>query len=136
MSGCIFCKIIKGDIPSTKVYEDDECIAFLDINPVNKGHTLIVPKKHAEIVTDMSKSEFSKLMEKVHKIAKAIKKSVNPDGFNIYINNHPAAGQEVPHVHVHIIPRDEGDSKIKPWTHGKYEEKEMDRFQDMIKKGL
>ncbi|AKB86090.1 HIT family protein [Methanococcoides methylutens] len=106
---CLFCNIIKGDIPSYKVYEDETAYAFLDINPCSKGHTVVVPKTHYENFTEMPAEEAAGLFATVRMIARLVEDAVSADGSNIGLNNKPAAGQAVPHVHVHIIPRFEGD---------------------------
>lgn len=105
MSDCIFCKIISGDIQSVKVYEDAEFTAFLDINPVQPGHTLVVPKAHFARFDDTPSEVIAKLYQVVHKVAPAVAKAVDAEGFNASLNNGLAAGQEVFHTHVHIIPR-------------------------------
>lgn len=102
---CVFCKIISEEIPAHKVYEDDECIAFLDIEPVNLGHTLVVPKKHAEDVLASSDPDVEHLFRTVKRIGRAMIISGLGDGFNIGVNTGSAAGQVIPHTHVHVIPR-------------------------------
>lgn len=106
---CLFCNIISGEVPSSKVYEDEMVYAFLDIAPSSNGHTLIMPKKHVERFNDMSPDDAALFFKSVNKIAKAVEKGVSADGSNIGLNNGKAAGQEVPHVHIHLIPRYEGD---------------------------
>jgi len=109
MDNCIFCKIIKREIPAKIVYEDDFSIAFLDIGPCTEGHTVVIPKQHFEKFTDMEEKDAGNLFASVKKVAKAVEKALNIQASNIGLNNGKAAGQEVPHVHVHIIPRKEGD---------------------------
>ncbi len=128
---CIFCKIVKGEIPSSKVYEDEDVFAFLDIGPVHKGHTLVIPKKHFETILDIPENELKELILAIKKIANAVEKGVNADGFVITMSNRKAAGQVVPHVHFHIIPRFENDG-LKFWPQGKYEEGEMEEFKNKI----
>ncbi|UGV41961.1 HIT family protein [Methanococcoides orientis] len=106
---CLFCNIIKGDIPSYKVYEDETAYAFLDINPCSRGHTVVVPKTHYENFTDMPAEEVGTLFATVRMIARLVEDAVSADGSNIGLNNKAAAGQLVPHVHIHIIPRFEED---------------------------
>jgi len=106
---CLFCKIVSGEIPSHKVYEDEFVYAFLDIYPCSEGHTIVLPKKHIPRFTEMEKSDASSLFESVNRISKAVEKTLNAPGLNIGINNGEVAGQTVPHVHVHIIPRAEDD---------------------------
>ncbi|MFW0838110.1 MAG: HIT family protein [Candidatus Komeilibacteria bacterium] len=116
---CIFCKIVAGEIPSYKVYEDDNVLAFLDIAPCNPGHTLVIPKQHYKNIEDASEEILAQLMSGVKKVGMAIKEKLGYGGYNIMENNDPIAGQEVPHLHWHIIPRKEGDG-YKLWQHGKY----------------
>jgi histidine triad (HIT) family protein len=106
---CIFCGIVRGDIPSVKVYEDDRTFAFMDINPLNEGHLLIIPKTHAATIHEMSEADFAAVMSVTHKLAAAVKKTLNPDGINLMQLNGEAANQVVPHLHVHIVPRWSGD---------------------------
>ena len=105
MDECLFCKIINGEIPSEKVYEDANHIAFLDINPRNPGHTLVVPKKHYETILEMSDSEMSNIMLIVKKLAAAVKNGLKADGISLGQSNGRSAGQVIPHVHFHVIPR-------------------------------
>ena len=106
---CIFCAIAAGEIPSFKVYEDEQALAYLDINPFAKGHTLVIPKKHAKGLLDTDDEELGDLVVKVKKIAAHVALTLGCDGFNILQNNGAAAGQTVRHVHFHIIPRWNGD---------------------------
>jgi histidine triad (HIT) family protein len=105
MEECIFCKIVSGQIPSEKVYEDSDVIAFLDINPRNIGHTLVLPKKHYHTIMEMSDRDVSNLFLAVKKVANAVKEAVKAYGISINQSNEKAAGQLIPHVHVHVIPR-------------------------------
>lgn len=109
MSDCIFCKISEGVIPSHKIYEDDYALAFLDIFPHAKGHTVIIPKKHFASLDDIGLEEWNFLMSAVYKVAKKVEEVLKPDGMNIAMNNKPVAGQAVPHMHWHIFPRYDGD---------------------------
>ena len=109
MVDCIFCKIVKGEIPSHKVYEDDATLAFLDINPISDGHTLVIPKQHFENLLDTSEEDVKAVAVSVKKIVKAAKEALNCDGINILQANFAASGQSVFHYHVHIVPRKEGD---------------------------
>lgn len=105
MSDCIFCKIIEGEIPAAKVYEDEHVIAFMDIMQVTKGHTLVIPKVHKEDVFELTPDLSRHLFEVVTKIAKSVKETFNPDGLNLVNNNGKEAGQTVFHYHMHIVPR-------------------------------
>lgn len=117
---CIFCKIINGEIPSAKVYEDDQVYAFLDISQVTKGHTLVIPKTHTKNIYETPPEVASTLFARVPKIANSIKEVYRPIGMNVLNNNEAAAEQSVFHLHIHIIPRyGEGDGYDLGWTtHG------------------
>ena len=106
---CVFCKIIKGEIPSKKIYEDDDVLAILDISLATLGHTLVLPKKHYENLFSIENNDYLKVMEKVKMLAKAITSALNASGCNILNNCGELAGQSVMHFHVHIIPRYEND---------------------------
>lgn len=108
MENCIFCKIIDGEIPSLKIYEDEYVYAFLDINPSTKGHTLVIPKKHVIDIYDMDEETAAKTFAAVPKIANAIKEAFNPIGLNI-VNNNQQPHQVVFHYHIHLIPRYNND---------------------------
>lgn len=106
---CVFCKIIKGEIPSKKIYEDDDVLAILDISQATLGHTLVLPKKHYENLFSIENNDYLKVMDKVKMLAKAITSALNASGCNILNNCGELAGQSVMHFHVHIIPRYEND---------------------------
>lgn len=103
---CVFCKIVEGEIPSYKVYEDENVFAFLDANPVSKGHTLVVPKTHVENIHQAKGMEY--MWAALVKVSKAVKSAFNPAGLNIDQNNGEVAGQEVFHLHFHVTPRYDG----------------------------
>lgn len=105
MSDCIFCKIINGEIPSAKVYEDEHVLAFLDISPVTKGHTLLIPKVHKENIFELTSEVAERLFSVAPKIANAIKQTYQPVGMNLINNNGEKADQSVFHFHLHFIPR-------------------------------
>ncbi|MBI5456710.1 HIT family protein [Candidatus Kaiserbacteria bacterium] len=122
MPDCLFCKIIRGELPTNKIYEDEKTFAFLDINPVNPGHTLVVPKKHAVDVFEIDEEEWNAVMGAVKKISLAVEKALQPTGINLGMNNKSGAGQVVFHAHVHIMPRFQNDGhelwKGKPYGAG------------------
>ena len=119
---CLFCKIIAGEIPGTKVYEDDEILAILDIAQTTKGHTLVMPKKHYENMLEMPQEEFSRLMAKAQELSRKIVASLDANGMNLLINTKEAAGQTIPHIHVHLIPRyDENDSIQIAFSENQYD---------------
>ena len=110
MSECIFCKIVKGETPNYTVYEDENVLAFLDIYPHAKGHAVVIPKIHAETYFDLNEELLGKFSLGVKRAMEKIEKTLQPDGFNVGWNQDEVAGQVVPHLHVHIIPRYKGDS--------------------------
>ena len=132
---CIFCKIIKGEIPCDKIYEDANTIAFLDINPVNKGHTLVVPKKHFETIFDTSNDTLAELTKAVKIVSSAVLDGAEADGINLGVNNLKAAGQLVPHVHFHVIPRFNGDG-LRHWPGKKLSDSEMKDISKKIKRTM
>ncbi len=119
MSDCIFCKIINGEIPCSKVYEDEHVLAFLDLSQVTKGHTLVIPKVHKENIYELTPEIAGNLFKAVPKIAAAIKEAYNPIGLNTLNNNGEHAGQSVFHFHMHLLPRyGKGDGFGAVWeTH-------------------
>lgn len=132
---CVFCKIVAGEIPATKIYEDENALAFLDIAPVNPGHTLVIPKKHSENLEDIAEADLCSIIKTVKKIGKAVKNSISPAGYNVGLNNGSGSGQLVPHLHFHVMPRQAGDGH-KLWSQGKYEEGEAERVAEKIKTSL
>ena len=110
---CVFCDIIAGNIPSKKVYEDDEVLAILDISQTTKGHTLVMPKKHYDNFLQMPTDEYDSLMEKTQAVSKKLMRNLEAKGCNILINTNEVAGQSVMHTHVHIIPRYDFSDSIK-----------------------
>lgn len=136
---CIFCKILKGDIPSVKVYEDDDVYAFLDISQVTKGHTLIIPKTHVKNIYETSETIASKLFARVPKVANAIKKAFNPQGMNLVNNNEAFADQSVFHLHIHLIPRyDNTDGYASKWiTHqNEYDTSKLQEIAQAIESNI
>lgn len=106
---CIFCQIVDGEIPSHTVYEDETVFAFLDANPLAPGHTLVIPKNHYERLNDVPEDAAADLYAAVHELVPAAEAAVDAPASTVAFNNGEAAGQEVPHVHAHIVPRTEGD---------------------------
>ncbi len=139
MSDCIFCKIINGEIPSAKVFENEHVYAFLDISQVTKGHTLVVPKVHKENIYELTPDIASKLFEVVPQIANSIKEQFEPVGMNLLNNNGEKAGQSVFHYHMHIIPRyGKGDGFGAVWKDhsGQYSSEQLQEIAASIQKGL
>lgn len=114
MKDCIFCKIVKGEIDSEKVHETENVFCFLDANPRSMGHTLVIPKKHFNGLSDLDEDLIAELFTVVKKVEEILESSINPDAFTIGINEGKEAGQEIPHLHVNIIPRfkDDGGKSI------------------------
>ena len=130
---CVFCEIVKGNIPSIKVYEDDDYLAILDISQTTKGHTLVMPKKHYENILEMPTNEAGRLMEISQCLANKIVKSLNAKGCNILNNINAVAGQSVMHAHIHIIPRyDENDSIKIEFKENKFD---LDEILTQISQG-
>ncbi len=115
---CIFCKIVAGDIPSHKVYEDDATFAFLDISPASRGHTLVIPKQHTADLFNVPTHSLEAVGRTTQHIARQLQQVVQCDGLNVVQNNGSAAGQTVFHYHVHVIPRWQGDQAIGGWNPG------------------
>lgn len=139
MDNCIFCKIASGDIPSVRVFENDDIVVFLDISQVTKGHTLIIPKKHANDVFELSETDITSIYRYVPKIAKAITETFHAKGINIINNNGEAAGQTVFHYHIHLIPRygeEDGFRAIFTNHMDKYSKEDLEIISDRIKKNL
>ncbi len=111
--GCIFCKIVRGEVPCEKIYENENFIAILDINPYVEGHSLLISKKHFETALDLPLSLGAELLDCIKKTSLKLIEKFKAEGFNIIQSNYPVAQQEVPHVHFHILPRKKGDGELK-----------------------
>lgn len=109
MNTCIFCRIVRGELSAHKVYEDSETLAFLDIYPMTDGHTLVIPKQHAERLSELPPELVGKLFQTVQRVSAQIVRALGAPALNVGFNDGRAAGQAVPHLHVHIIPRFPGD---------------------------
>ena len=128
---CIFCKIVNSDLPSYKVFEDDRVFAFLDILPIHPGHSIVVPKSHAADVENVSTEDFSAMAVIVKKIGRAMMEGLGVKGYSVLLDNKSAANQHVPHVHFHVVPREEGDG-LGRWPQGGYNEGEAQEYLDKI----
>jgi histidine triad (HIT) family protein len=134
---CVFCAIIRGQSPVAKVYEDDTFLAFMDKYPITSGHTLVLPKYHYGDLFQMTDTEVGNMYRVVHTIASAVFNATGAQGLNTGQNNGKAANQIVPHVHVHIIPRYEKDSRDGKWPSRKVTDyKELEELATRIKKNL
>ncbi len=109
---CVFCKMVKGEIPVEKIYENDNFFSFPDANPIVEGHTLVIPKKHFKTFLDLPNTLGTELIECIKKTTMNLMDKYKANGFNVVTNNFPSAGQVVHHLHFHIIPRKEKDGKI------------------------
>jgi histidine triad (HIT) family protein len=132
MTDCIFCKIVQGQIPSTKLFETDKVYAFLSIQPVNSGHALIVHKHHHSDIFDTPEEDMKDLAAGAKRIAVALKDALKIDGVNIGMNNGAAAGQVIFHAHLHVIPRLMNDG-FKHWQHKDAKPEELKQVADKIK---
>ena len=134
---CIFCKIVRGELPSTKLYEDAQVLAFMDIGPIVKGHVLVIPKQHFDPLTATPPDLLGKVMTVVQKVVKAQMNGLKADGVNVHQSNGAVAGQVVPHVHFHVIPRFATDGHKWNWAAKKYESvEEMQKLAQAIKSGM
>lgn len=133
----IFEKIINREIPATIVYEDEDTLAFMDIGPIIKGHTLVIPKACYNLITEMPDAILGKMIRVAKQIAAAQIKGLGADGVNIIQNNGAASGQEVPHFHIHVIPRFTNDGHRWNWAAKKYDSlDEMEQLAKKIREGL
>ncbi len=131
---CIFCKIVAGEIPACKILEDDVALAFMDIGPVAEGHVLLIPKEHYETISDIPEEPAAAILKKLPQLVAAVQTATGSEGVNVLQNNGTVAGQLVPHVHFHIIPRNPGDKFEYNWPVGEYPEGKMPELADKIKK--
>lgn len=135
MSDCIFCRIVRGELPSYKVFEDERVLAFLDIHPVNPGHTLVIPKNHSLNIFEVSSEDWSAVTEAARVLSGVIEKTLGAKGVNLMMNNREHAGQLVDHTHVHIIPRFTDDNH-RQWAHSSYKDGEAENISDKIRTAL
>jgi histidine triad (HIT) family protein len=133
---CIFCKIIRGEIPSSKLYEDENCLAILDINPVAFGHTLVISRRHYPEFLDAPPEAMTEFMKTGYKVIGAVVKGTGAEGYNLLVNNNRCAGQVIPHLHLHVIPRKNGDGLRFEWNPRPYPEGEMEKIAKAIKASL
>ena len=115
MSDCVFCKIVAGQIPSTKVHEDESTLAFMDIGEVNPGHVLVTVKPHVENIYGLDNALAAAVFQTAARVARALKKAYSPEGVTLYQANGPAAGQTVYHFHLHLVPRYAQDGMRLTW---------------------
>ena len=132
----IFTRIVNGEIPAAKVYEDADTLAFLDINPASRGHTLVICKAEIATLTELSDAQLIATARTTQRVTAALQHALNPDGINIMQNNGAAAGQTVFHYHVHIIPRWENDGVVEFWQHRSIDKDVMETIADAIKRAM
>jgi histidine triad (HIT) family protein len=113
---CLFCGIVKDDIEASLVYEDELTLAFMNLRQGNPGHVLVIPKAHIETIDELDMELASALFRTVVKVAQGIKLALHPDGMNVWQSNGPAAGQEIPHIHFHLFPRELNDNRVRFYT--------------------
>ena len=133
MSQCIFCMIANHDIPGKVLYEDDQCMAFLDLSQATDGHTLVIPKKHFDNVLECDVETLSHLMEVTQKVAKHIQEKMGAKGFNIITNMNEVAGQSVHHFHIHIIPRYQEKEGFQPQYTDRSDSVDLEAIYEKLK---
>ena len=135
MQNCIFCKIVKGELPAFVVFEDDCILAFLDINPLAQGHTLVIPKKHYENIFDIDEETLQRIIVAAQKIAQKMKKVLSAEGVNVINASGKTAEQSVPHFHLHLIPRKRGDKiDMNAWWQTKTKKITEERLKELTLK--
>ncbi len=134
--GCVFCRIIRGELPAVKVYESDLVVAFLDIYPINPGHTLVVPKRHVERLEELRDEEARELVQAAARLAPAIVRAVRAEGYNLIMNIGRAAGQEIEHLHLHIVPRFSDDNCRFNCRRLKLSQEELERLGAAIREAF
>lgn len=133
---CIFCKIVAGEIPCWKLYEDDDVLAFLDVGPISEGHCLVVPKEHYETIDRTPGDVAAACMRVVPGLSRAVMDSTDAEGWNVKQNNGRVAGQSVDHMHIHIIPRRPNDGLSQPWPAGNLDDATAKRLHASITQKL
>ena len=133
---CLFCKMVAGQIPVTKIYEDRTVLVFLDIGPISDGHALVIPKQHFEKLHDCPAEILGQVFSRLGEIAGAVAAAMDSDGYNLLCNNGRAAGQLIEHLHFHIIPRNTGDRLFSRWPSYEYEEGKIDEIAGTIREHL
>ena len=136
MDGCVFCRMVAGEIPVTKVYEDEGVFAFLDIGPISDGHTLVIPKEHCTRIHECGSDVLADVASRLGKIAKAVTMAMGSDAYNVLSNNGAAAGQVVDHLHFHIIPRKTGDRVFTEWPSYRYKAGQIEKLAAKIREHL
>ncbi|MFH0928528.1 MAG: HIT family protein [bacterium] len=135
MNDCIFCRIAAQDVPSIKIYEDENCVAVMDISPAARGHALVIPRVHSENILDAEPEVLAKILPVVQKIGQAVVKGLPADGFTLIVNNGEASGQVVKHLHLHIVPRIVSDG-LSHWGKIEVSPEENERLAARIRESL
>jgi len=133
MAGCIFCRIAEGGVPAAKLVETDKVISFLDVNPVNPGHALVIARRHAVSLLDLTDAELQEIILIAKRVARAARAATGSSAFNVLQNDGRHAGQVVEHVHFHVIPRRAGDGFAFGWRQLSYKEGEMGALQQAMR---
>ena len=133
---CIFCKIVAGEIPASALFESETGLAFLDVNPLSDGHLLFVPRDHYERLSQIPPALAREMAEAIPRLGRALLAATKAEGYNLLLNEGAAAGQVVPHVHYHLIPRKSGDGLGYRWNAGAYEAGRADEIADAYKKAM
>ncbi len=136
MAECVFCRILRGEIPAQKVYEDGKVVAILDVNPISWGHALILTRDHHETWTDLPSDLAGDVARAAQAVARAVLKAAGADGFNLLVNNRPCSGQAIPHAHVHIIPRKTDDGVKFNWAPKPYEAGQIEKAAQAVRAAL
>jgi histidine triad (HIT) family protein len=133
--GCVFCEIVQGRAPASRLYDDEHVLAFLDINPVNPGHALLIPKEHRETFLDLPDHLMEPLGVAARKISAALLRATGAGGLNLMINNYRVAGQLIPHAHFHLVPRHPGDG-LRLWPGRRASAAELERMAEKVRASL
>jgi histidine triad (HIT) family protein len=130
---CIFCMVLRGEIPSETIYEDEHTVAVMDINPWTRGHAVVFPRKHAKDLFEIEDEELQHVAVAVKRVAAKMRDTLGCDGLNLIQSNGSAAWQTIFHLHVHVIPRYDGDGVLRPWTPGKASPEELARMGALLR---
>ena len=133
---CLFCKIVRGEIPAARVLETDRAIAFLDIQPVNPGHLLLIPRDHHETLSGLPDDLAAHAGSLLPRLCRAVRAATGAEALNVIVNHGRAAGQTIGHVHWHVIPRHADDAVRWPWPHSRYDGDELERMRDRVAREL
>ena len=136
MPDCIFCRIVKGEIPCAKIYEDERVLSFLDIGPISPGHALVLPRAHYTTIFEISEEDLKACAAAAQKVGRAVFEAVGAQGLNLLQNNFRAAGQLVDHIHFHLIPRHSGDGFMTSWPAKSYPQGGLEEMLEKVKAAM